>query len=988
MKNLWLLICAACLWAIAPAISQAEFTGKWKNIGDYQSFDFGKDFKIMHFQEDIDNRQFIILDSNRTLYRIGIDSGNIVKTFKLPDIVDLTDADYLKFGPGDSILVINSNHDEPYKYFCKVIIYNILTPHKVFDTTFSENSTWGHYYDAGSTIVFNSNNPQELYFRNFYTVFYDNSHHTENPKEYYFSYDLKNNAFNKNKHLYYPNFKKSKNNLFFSSYESVNEWNDNVFYNSETYKYKNCFLFKQDSVIIANYLGTYYHKFIGKKIQLASFDTTYTSGYYYINHFPGFTADGKYLIALSDSLIQLFDVNDSTKVIDIPYSNGRNIDIVPIPDKIGNMFYIIEFSDNYLYTRIIKYNYIGRNAIDTAFVKGYFDGNFWLMRINRNNVRMLDSNIMVGGKYWKLDMNLLFSNPKIFVLVDDTIKTTENNFKFSSIISSKYNSIRWNFGDGTSSTELNPVHKYSKAGKYTVTLYVDRGAKIDTLVKKDFVEVFDPPTIKIEFEINTNTEPYTVKIINNSYGKFKENTNIAAEFSGTSFDFTNSKYEIIKLYHSGIYTFSLKYIDAANQERLYSEKLTINLPKAEIIEWEKCKDLDINYMNNSFILNNRIFVNGYNYFNNYNINAKVNLNGELEDVKKDSTEERITYFDKIAENAFCYTNLNSTISKFVLCDSNLTTKREYPFQGISVLKISDDSVYVFAQENFSLNYYKINIANPDSIVEPIKISNSVKSYINYPNSEYIDIFYYTQDSIYRFNFTRYDRNLKEVYSKALKFEAYNPPVQINDNSYLFYQDSVLITIKITKDEIPQIDTTVVGNCYISNVIKQNSQYVMAFVVNYQLNQTNILMIDNLGKIVKTYPLKYNTANFKSALYNSADNSVLLLGYYYATRNLYVAKTKRLDEDLSDVVERENVKSDETIYPNPVEKSMSIKNINQYPSQIIITDMNGKTVPQHYNVESYDNEILRVNVENLLKGAYFIQVNYPNSNQNTYKFIKE
>jgi PKD repeat protein len=30
----------------------------------------------------------------------------------------------------------------------------------------------------------------------------------------------------------------------------------------------------------------------------------------------------------------------------------------------------------------------------------------------------------------------------------------------------------WNFGDGKTSTERNPVHLYSTAGTYSVTLYV------------------------------------------------------------------------------------------------------------------------------------------------------------------------------------------------------------------------------------------------------------------------------------------------------------------------------------------------------------------------------------------------------------------------------------------------------------------------------------------------------------------------------------
>jgi len=32
---------------------------------------------------------------------------------------------------------------------------------------------------------------------------------------------------------------------------------------------------------------------------------------------------------------------------------------------------------------------------------------------------------------------------------------------------------KWNLGDGSSSTEQNPVHQYGKSGDYTVTLEVE-----------------------------------------------------------------------------------------------------------------------------------------------------------------------------------------------------------------------------------------------------------------------------------------------------------------------------------------------------------------------------------------------------------------------------------------------------------------------------------------------------------------------------------
>lgn len=56
----------------------------------------------------------------------------------------------------------------------------------------------------------------------------------------------------------------------------------------------------------------------------------------------------------------------------------------------------------------------------------------------------------------------------------------------------------WNFGDGSTSTEQNPEHKYQTPGKYTVSLTVnnDQG-ETDTLTKTDYITVIDdvpPPT--------------------------------------------------------------------------------------------------------------------------------------------------------------------------------------------------------------------------------------------------------------------------------------------------------------------------------------------------------------------------------------------------------------------------------------------------------------------------------------------------------------
>jgi beta propeller repeat protein len=50
-------------------------------------------------------------------------------------------------------------------------------------------------------------------------------------------------------------------------------------------------------------------------------------------------------------------------------------------------------------------------------------------------------------------------------------------------------SWKWSFGDGTYSTVKNPVHTYSKTGKYTVSLIVKNAAGSNTVTKSSFIVV-------------------------------------------------------------------------------------------------------------------------------------------------------------------------------------------------------------------------------------------------------------------------------------------------------------------------------------------------------------------------------------------------------------------------------------------------------------------------------------------------------------------
>jgi len=51
----------------------------------------------------------------------------------------------------------------------------------------------------------------------------------------------------------------------------------------------------------------------------------------------------------------------------------------------------------------------------------------------------------------------------------------------------------WNFGDGSKSFLQSPIHKYSKAGVYTVSLTVKNAAGRDTVIKTDYIKVVTNP---------------------------------------------------------------------------------------------------------------------------------------------------------------------------------------------------------------------------------------------------------------------------------------------------------------------------------------------------------------------------------------------------------------------------------------------------------------------------------------------------------------
>jgi PKD repeat protein len=77
---------------------------------------------------------------------------------------------------------------------------------------------------------------------------------------------------------------------------------------------------------------------------------------------------------------------------------------------------------------------------------------------------------------------------------------------------------KWSFGDGASSTIQNPKHKYSAAGKYTVTLTVTNAKGSNTITETDYIKVISKPAANFTSSVTSGKVPVNVVFTDTSTG--------------------------------------------------------------------------------------------------------------------------------------------------------------------------------------------------------------------------------------------------------------------------------------------------------------------------------------------------------------------------------------------------------------------------------------------------------------------------------------
>ena len=92
--------------------------------------------------------------------------------------------------------------------------------------------------------------------------------------------------------------------------------------------------------------------------------------------------------------------------------------------------------------------------------------------------------------------------------------------QFTNQSTGPWQTLLWDFGDGNTSTALNPLHTYQQPGEYTVTLSISTGTSSKMLVKENYIHAIEPMEVVAQFTTSGSygAAPYTVAFFNGSFG--------------------------------------------------------------------------------------------------------------------------------------------------------------------------------------------------------------------------------------------------------------------------------------------------------------------------------------------------------------------------------------------------------------------------------------------------------------------------------------
>lgn len=247
----------------------------------------------------------------------------------------------------------------------------------------------------------------------------------------------------------------------------------------------------------------------------------------------------------SVSLIATGNNTSVTKTID----NYINVTTSPVPDfssniTAGTVPLSVQFIDESQYAESVEWDFgDGDSSTDRNPAHTYSESGLYTVSLTA-----------IGNRTSVVKTVNDFINVTIPPLPNFSVNIIEGTFPLAvqfSDNSSYTESVEWDFGDGDSSTERNPVHTYSEAGLYSVSLIATGNGTSVTKTVDDFINVTTPPVPDFITNVTEGTFPLTVQFTDNS--RYAES--VIWDFGDGDSSFQRNPVHTFTA--SGLYTFSL-----------------------------------------------------------------------------------------------------------------------------------------------------------------------------------------------------------------------------------------------------------------------------------------------------------------------------------------------------------------------------------------------------------------------------------------------
>lgn len=645
--------------------------------------------------------------------------------------------------------------------------------------------------------------------------------------------------------------------------------------------------------------------------------------------------DDKYLIACKDTELIAYDLKTFKQIRSINYS-----DTIHSSTPFNNDNFILISSGN----SIRIHNMTELDPVDTLIFPN-LDRKIYSLTYSPDDKGIYFSS---GANIYRYKLDIQNHYIKAFFYNDTTIIEVNEPIHFYDASTKNAKTFLWDFGDGTTSKEENPTHKYADTGYFDVKLIVSNSERIDSFKIEKCVYILPKLIADFDYKITMSVFPVKVEFINKSQGKIDslqwnfDDYNKSTDYTPTHY------YKVNDTFTVNLKVYGMQYIREA------SKQIIINSTQSELDlkEWKYetlYKDTtDMAAINGVELLDNKIVFLQDKDNTPYSINKAGNLlwykvwdsTSEFTNSGTRSLLQRYpannNYFLYGQDNLLTLMNYDAEINKTYNIPNYKINDSTYRRNNLKCISIYNDTIilgtFTFFREGpiiseYTINIYEIsydfefltntNIINHRSndgistLDIKMDILKSETDKIDYILRVYTKGYYYLGpyptdenytvwgDVLLKVNDTTLYHSYKEIRTslihifdfvfKGENYFIYNSFIRLNDNTLIVaFQDS---TVDFLDSQIEVTKKIKYDGMYFTSLIALDSaNFLAAGSIN---DSPGYAIINEMGQVVKTVILSSRFGAFNSIAI-TPDTNLLFSGYQYVDKELhrrpYFAKT--------------------------------------------------------------------------------------------------